>query len=164
MVEDRMARELEERVESLGYELVELERAGSRTRPILRLRIDRQPGGDGGGVTLDDCARVSRALEAQLDADPALSERYTLEVSSPGVERPLRRDRDFERFAGEEIAVQGDAPLAGRARRLEGELLGLVQGERGAAVRLRLADGAEVDVPREEIGKAHLIFRWTDRD
>jgi ribosome maturation factor RimP len=161
MTDDSLEQQLEQHVEALGYELVDLERAGSRARPILRLRIDR-PEGDQ-GVGLEDCARVSRALEAELDADERLSERYTLEVSSPGVERPLRRDRDFERFAGQEIAVQGPEVLAGRARRLQGELLGLVQDASGAAVRLRLPDGAEIDIPRTEIGRAHLIFRWQDR-
>jgi ribosome maturation factor RimP len=160
MADDALAAELDQRVEALGFELVEFERAGSRARPILRVRIDRA---DGSGVTLDDCARVSRALEAELDTDERLSERYTLEVSSPGVERPLLRDRDFERFAGQQVAVQGAEVLAERARRLEGELLGLVDAEGAPAVRLRLGDGAEVDIPRDEITRAHLIFRWQNR-
>src|SRR5690606_39553856 len=91
---DSLERELEARLESLGFELVELERAGSRTRPVLRLRIDVAAGDH--GVTLDDCARVSRALEPYLDTVEGLPERYVLEVSSPGVERPLVRARDFE--------------------------------------------------------------------
>jgi ribosome maturation factor RimP len=160
MADDALAAELDQRVDALGFELVEFERAGSRARPILRVRIDRA---DGSGVTLDDCARVSRALEAELDTDDRLSERYTLEVSSPGVERPLLRDRDFERFAGQQIAVQGAEVLADRARRLEGELLGLVDADGARAVRLRLGDGTEVDIARDEITRAHLIFRWQNR-
>jgi ribosome maturation factor RimP len=160
MADDALAAELDQRVDALGFELVEFERAGSRARPILRVRIDRA---DGSGVTLDDCARVSRALEAELDTDDRLSERYTLEVSSPGVERPLLRDRDFERFAGQQIAVQGAQVLADRARRLEGELLGLVDADGARAVRLRLGDGTEVDIARDEITRAHLIFRWQNR-
>jgi ribosome maturation factor RimP len=162
-VDDSLEQELEQRVEALGYELVDLERAGSRARPILRLRIDRPGAERGDGVTIDDCARVSRALEAQLDEDQRLAERYTLEVSSPGVERPLGRDRDFERFAGEQVALHGHEPLAGRGKRLQGELLGLSQVEPHAAVRLRLEDGTEVDIPRAAIARAHLIFRWRDR-
>ena len=156
--------ELERRVEALGYELVELERAGSARRPILRLRIDRPDSTpEGGGVTLDDCAVVSRALESYLDAREGLSERYVLEVSSPGVERPLVRRRDFERFAGQEVALHGKAPLAGRARRLEGRLVG-VAGEEGAEwVVLRLPGGEEVEIPRDQITRAHLIFRWGGR-
>jgi ribosome maturation factor RimP len=159
---DSLERDLERRVEELGYELVEVERAGSRVRPILRLRVDRPGSGPGGGVTVDDCVRVSRALEEQLDADPRLGERYTLEVSSPGVERPLVRDHDFERFAGREVAIHGRVPLAGQGRRLQGELLGLVEDGGAMAVRLRLESGEEVDIPRDDVTRAHLIFRWNE--
>src|SRR5690606_41347973 len=134
-------------------------RAGSRTRPVLRLRIDVAAGDH--GVTLDDCARVSRALEPYLDTVEGLPERYVLEVSSPGVERPLVRARDFERFAGEEVALTGYGPLAGRGRRLTGTLLGIsTDGEE--RVRLRLEDGEEVEVPRSQIARANLVFRWSD--
>lgn len=150
--------ELEARVEDLGYELVASEWAGSKSRPLLRLRIDVAGGSPGQGVTVDDCSRVSRALEAWLDGVEALPERYVLEVSSPGVDRPLVRDRDFDRFRGEWIAVKGRTVLADRARRLEGELLGL-DADSGA-VRLRLQDGAEVSIPKAEITGAHLVFRW----
>ncbi|MBI4545562.1 MAG: ribosome maturation factor RimP [Gemmatimonadetes bacterium] len=158
MADDPLERLLEARVEALGYELVELERTGSRSRPILRLRIDRPDSERGRGVTLDDCARVSRELESLLDQMAELGARYVLEVSSPGIERPLVRPRDFERFAGREVAIKGVAPLAGRGRRLEGTLLGLSDG--GMWVRLQLADGEVVELARGEIARAHLIFRW----
>jgi ribosome maturation factor RimP len=103
---------------------------------------------------------VTRGLEEFLDQESGLEGRYLLEVSSPGVERPLVRSRDFERFAGQEVALRGNAPLAGRARRLEGELLGLVVEEGEERVRLRLSNGDEVDVPRAEIVRAHLVYRW----
>jgi ribosome maturation factor RimP len=90
-------------------------------------------------------------------------ERYMLEVSSPGIERPLVRARDFQRYAGKEVAVRGKDVLAGRSRRLEGELLGLDERDGREYVRLRLNDGAEVDVARDEITRAHLVFRWEDR-
>ena len=156
-------RELEARVEELGFELVELERAGSKSRPILRLRIDRPDSEPGQGVTVDDCARVSRALEAYLDEGAVGGGRYVLEVSSPGVERPLLRARDFRRFAGQRVALKGYAPLAGREKRLEGELVGLesVDGdENGGSIRIRLDDGEEAEVPRAEVARAHLVFRW----
>lgn len=153
--------ELERRVDDLGYELVEVRWGGSGRRPLLRLRVDRPDSSPGHGVTVDDCAAVSRALEPWLDAHEGLSERYVLEVSSPGVERPLVRARDFERFRGERIAVDGEDVLAGRARRLEGELVGLEGGGTEAeVVVLRLEDGDEVRVPRSEIRKAHLVFTW----
>lgn len=151
---------LEKRIAALGYELVELERAGSRVRPILRVRIDLPGSAPGQGVTVADCARVSRALEAMLDADATVGGSYVLEVSSPGVERPLVRSRDFDRFAGQEIAVKIKEELAGHGRRLEGQLLGRAGPEPGDRVRLRLPDGQIVEVPRADIVRAHLVFRW----
>jgi ribosome maturation factor RimP len=151
-----VADELEARVADLGFELVETEWAGSSRRPIIRIRIDRPEGK--GSVTVDECAAVSRGLEPWLDAVEALPERYVLEVSSPGVDRPLVRPRDFVRFAGEDVAVRGRDVLAGRARRLEGVLLGLSSDEEH--IRLRLPDGAEVEVPLSEVTGAHVVYRW----
>jgi ribosome maturation factor RimP len=112
-------------------------------------------------VTVADCAVVSRALEPWLDGFEGLSDRYVLEVSSPGVDRPLVRGRDFERFRGEQVAVKGHEVLLGRSNRLEGELLGLTgEGSEAEAVLLRLSDGEEVRIPRAEIRKAHLVFKW----
>lgn len=162
MAEQSLQEALEERTEALGFELVELERAGARSRPVLRVRVDRPGSEPGHGVTLDDCARISRVLEEYLDGSATIQPNYVLEVSSPGVERPLVRRRDFERFAGHEVAVKGYGPLADRGRRLEGELLGVVDEEAGEAIRLRLADGEEVTIARESIARAHLVFRWTD--
>ena len=157
----KVERDLEARVEDLGYELVELRWGGSKGRPQLQLRIDRPDSLPGEGVNVDDCAVVSRALEAWLDEHEGLSERYVLEVSSPGLDRPLTKSQDFERFRGEKIAVNGDGVLADRATRLEGELLGLEEKEGEAeAVVLRLANGDEVTVPRSKIRKAHLVFTW----
>jgi len=156
-----LAAEMEPRVAELGFELVELEQAGSRARPILRLSIDlpdSRPGEP--SVSLDDCARVSRALEPWLDRREGLGERYVLEVSSPGVERPLLRPRDWERFAGAEVAVRGRGVLADRARRLEGILLGLRGEEGGRRVGLRLPDGEEVEIPLAEIDRGNLVYRW----
>ncbi|MBX6362433.1 MAG: ribosome maturation factor RimP [Gemmatimonadetes bacterium] len=160
MAADSLEQELERRVDALGFEFVELERAGSKARPVLRVRIDRPDSTPGHGVSVDDCIRVSRELEAYLDAREDLPDRYVLEVSSPGLERPLVRRRDFERFAGREVAVRGTTTLAGRGRRLEGVLLGI--GGEGAdeRVRIRLGDGAELEIPRSEIARAHLVYRW----
>ena len=156
-------RELDERVEALGFELVHVEWAGSERRPILRIRIDVPGGAASGdeGVTVDDCATVSRGLERWLDGAEALPDKYVLEVSSPGLERPLMRSRDWSRFVGEEVAVKGPEKLAGRATRLEGELLGVAREEDGReVVRLKLPGGDEVVVPRDELDGAHIVYKW----
>ena len=151
--------EMEARIAALGFELVLLEWAGSRNRPIMRVRMDRPGSGTESSVTVDDCAQVSRALEAWLDEHEDVSERYVLEVSSPGVERPLVRHRDWERFAGRPVVVKGHGVLAERSTRLEAELLGLDPGPEPTA-RLRLGDGTEVGVPLTDIKGAHLLFNW----
>ena len=158
--------ELERIAESLlqrmGFELVDLERAGHRSRPILRLRIDRHDAQPGEGVTVDDCAAVSRALEEVLDARVDLIPSYILEVSSPGVERPLRKRRDFERHLGKNVAVRGFQPLAGRSKRVEGLLLGVEGGGEAERLRLRMADGSEIEIPLSAIAKANLVYQWED--
>lgn len=152
--------EFEARVGALGFDVVEVEWAGTARRPILRLRVDLPGSSPGHGVTVGDCERVSRALETWLDAHPHMPPQYVLEVSSPGVERPLVKRRDWVRFTGSEVAIRGPGPLAGRSTYLEGVLLG-IDGEEGEeTVRLRLADGSEVAIPRREVARAHLIFRW----
>ncbi|MBI4538316.1 MAG: ribosome maturation factor RimP [Gemmatimonadetes bacterium] len=152
--------EFEAKVATLGYEVVELEWAGTARHPILRLRVDLPDSSPGHGVTIGDCERVSRALEPWLDAHPAMPEPYVLEVSSPGVERPLVKRHDWIRFAGREVAIRGHRPLAGRGPLLEGELVG-IRGEEGEErVRLRLADGTELEIAHREIARAHLIWRW----
>ena len=151
-------REAEGRLLDLGIDLVSMDWEGSRSRPVIRLRIERSPMGDP-PVTVDDCARVSRALEGWLDEHDEVPERYVLEVSSPGIERPLTRPGDWERFAGKPVVVEGYGVLAERSSRLEAELLGLDR-EPEPTVRLRLGDGAEVDVPLTDIKRAHLLFQW----
>ncbi len=175
----KIEREAEGRLLDLGIDLVSMDWAGSRNRPVIRLRIERSPMGDAPmgdapmgdapmgdapmgdppPVTVDDCARVSRALEGWLDEHDEIPERYVLEVSSPGVERPLTRPGDWERFTGEPVVVQGYGVLAERSSRLEAELLGF-DSEPEPTVRLRLGDGAEVEVPLTDIKGAHLLFKW----
>ena len=152
--------ELEGRVEALGFELVEVSWGGSSRRPILRLRVDRPDSVPGDGVTVADCARVSRALEAWLDELEGVPEQYVLEVSSPGVERPLSRTRDWERFAGQEVSVKGKQSLAGKGLRIQGLLLGWVEGPDGPLVQVSLKDGEVVSIERDSIAEARLVYRW----
>lgn len=160
-VSEELEQALERELESLGFELVDLERAGHRARPVLRLRIDRPESAPGEGVTVDDCARASRALEPLLDARDDLPATYVLEVSSPGVERPIRKRRDFERFVGREIRVRGYAPLIEGSRKLRGTLLGIEGQAPAETVRLRLEeDEREIELPRSAIAKAQLVYDW----
>lgn len=152
-------REMDQRVQALGFELVSVEWAGSKTRPIMRVRVDRPASAEEVGITVHDCVVVSRGLEPWLDEHEDIAERYVLEVSSPGVERPLVRPSDWERFAGKQVAVKGHGVLAERSTRLEAEVLGLTS-EPELAARLRLEDGSEVSVPLGDIKGAHLLFKW----
>lgn len=157
-----LAEELEERLGHMGFELVEAEWVGRANRPILRLRMDLSDSVLGeGGVTVGQCARVSRALEAWLDEHPEVPEQYVLEVSSPGVERPLTRLKDWRRFAGQQVLVKGKNLPGGKGNRLEGELLGVEMGEgEEAFVVLLLSSGEKLQIPLDGIQKAHLVFRW----
>lgn len=157
-----LAGEVEARLERMGFELVEARWVGSPRRPILRVKMDLPDSIPGeGGVSVDQCAQVSRELEPWLDAHPDVPERYVLEISSPGVERPLLRPRDWDRFTGNPVLVKGEGFPGGRGNRLEGDLLGLEEGEGGERlVALRLEDGEEVRIPLDRIKKAHLVFRW----
>ena len=141
-------------LDALGYDLFELRRRGSKSRPVLDLRIERR---DGSRVSVDDCARVSRAVEKRLEAERFVGEKYVLEVSSPGIERPLRGAGDWRRFAGQTAVVTAPSLPAGKAEvtivALEGEAgeeVAVVRDERGAEHRLRLTD----------VSQARLTFHW----
>lgn len=152
--------EIEALLERMGYELVALEKGGGRRRPLLRLRIDRPDGEPGrSSVTVSDCAAVSRVVEELLEESPAAPGDYILEVSSPGVERPLVRARDYVRFAGREVVLRGYGPLAGKARRLTGVLLGLSGDGDRVAVEV---EGERLEVPLSAVARAHLVYRWEE--
>jgi ribosome maturation factor RimP len=142
----------------LDYELVELRVGGSRMRPILDIRIDRK---DLAKISVEDCARASRAIESRLDAMPgAIDGRYVLEVSSPGMERPLRTLADWRRFSGRRANVKSTrlAALGGRA---EVEIVGVSEGE-GAAGLIVVRDlmGHEHSMALSDVDDARLAFHW----
>lgn len=142
-------------LDALGFDLVEIRRAGSRSRPVLEVRIDRR---DGAKVTIDDCARASRALEARLEAGQMVSEQYVLEVSSPGADRPLRSAADWRRFVGRRATVTSGALAGGKQ---EVEILAL-DGDEGAEVAVvrDLRTEAEIRLPLREVTQARLAFHW----
>ena len=161
---DQVEQGLDERVEALGYEVVEVEWGGTERRPIMRLRVDRPDSGPGKGVTVGDCARVSRALESWLDEHPALPEKYVLEVSSPGVERPLVRERDFRRFVGDLVRLKTSG--AGLPGKMQGTLTAVEAMEGDAAYRIviRRPDGSEIGIPRDRVVRAQLVFKWGEEE
>jgi ribosome maturation factor RimP len=140
-------------VRGMSLDLVELRIGGGRRRPVIDVRAERL---DGEGITVDDCARLSRVIEKEIDAAlPDLGD-YVLEVSSPGLERPLKRVSDWRRFAGRTVSVVAEQ-LGGRR---ELELAG-VEGEEGAETAvLRDKRGAEVRVPLAGVKEARLVFHW----
>ena len=137
----------------IGYDLVELRKAGTRSRPVLEVRIDRR---DGEKVTVEDCARASRALEAHLDTGALVSERYELQVSSPG-ERPLRTAAEWRRFVGRWASVL--APEFGG--RFDGEIVSLDEDGGEVSVTLRPERGEAKRIPLAAVKEARLAFRFT---
>jgi ribosome maturation factor RimP len=149
----RLIAALEPIVEQAGAELVDLEVAGSHGRPVVRAYVDTVQ-----GITLDECARLSRLLEAELERTGAVPERYVLEVSSPGIERPLTRRSHFERFVGHEIDVRLYTKREGR-KKYVGTLEAVEDGEQGFRIVVR--DGQERwTFAEEEIARAKLHVRW----
>jgi len=131
---------LEPVLSGLGYELVMLERAG---RGLMRIFIDKP-----GGVTIDDCVKVSNHLTHLFTVENIDYDR--LEVSSPGVDRPLTKPQDYERFAGEQVTLKLRVPMENR-RRLVGQLIGLEADQ----IRL-LVDGAEINVDLRNVDSTRL--------
>lgn len=145
-------------LEPLGLELFELRLGGTKGRPVLDVRIDRI---DGEKVTVDDCARASRAIEARLDAASFAGARYVLEVSSPGVERPLRNAADFRRFAGREAVVTNDAVEGGPdAGSREVRITGVEGGDGEEIIVAEDGSGKSLRIPMRAVRKARLAFNW----
>jgi ribosome maturation factor RimP len=134
-----------------GIEIVDVELRGAGKARLLRVYIDKPP-----GVTHGDCQLISERLSGLLDEQDVMpSDGYTLEVSSPGVERTLKRPRDFERVAGQAIKVSLRDTVEG-LKRLEGKLLGV----EGGAIRVEIESGKVVQVDLAQIQKANLKFQW----
>ena len=139
---------IEPTLHDMGFGLVRVLMSGGQ-RPTLQVmveRLDQEP------VTLDQCAEVSHAVSALLDVADPLPGAYRLEVTSPGLDRPLVRRADYQRFAGFEARLETELPIEGR-RRFRGRLLGLV----GDQVRVALPEG-ETSIPFDAIKKAKLVL------
>lgn len=145
MLRNQLIELLQPVVVGLGYELWELEYAARSGSGLLRLYID-----SASGITLDDCERVSRAVSEALDAADPIEGHYTLEVSSPGLDRVLRTPEHFERFNGERVRVDTIAPVNGR-KRFSGRLTEVRDGQIALEV-----DGSVLRLPIDAIHKARV--------
>lgn len=145
---DRIAETIEPALAAMGYEIVRVQLGGGRRSATLQIMCDRL---DGQGLTLDDCAEISRLASAVLDVEDPITGEYTLEVSSPGLDRPLTRPKDFDRFAGCEARIELSLPVDGRKR-----FRGVLRGLEGETVLLETGDGpCRLALP--DIEKARLI-------
>ena len=159
MLTDSLVESFRVRLEMLGFDLADLRIGGTPNRPLVQVRIDLPPdsprgGGVGGagGVTVADCATASRALEAWLDEAGLLGQRYILEVSSPGLERPLRWPRHWARFVGHDVTAKLEGLGRVRAR--------IVAVPDEATVVLQPQGGAPRPVPLSKIRDARLAVDW----
>jgi ribosome maturation factor RimP len=148
---DHIAPIIEPSLEAMGYRLVRVMFLGARraTLQIMAERIDDAP------MRVDDCTEISRSVSALLDVADPIADAYMLEVSSPGIDRPLTRPEDYDRFAGFEAKIELGRPLDGR-KRFRGRILGRVP---ESADLVRLVDEAgEVQLPLADIAKAKLVI------
>ena len=142
----------------LGLELFELKLGGSDGRPVIDVRVERE---DGEKVTVENCAAASRAIEAKLDEDDFGGRRYVLEVSSPGIERPLRNARDWGKFVGRTAVVTTNVPGDPAGRRTDEIEIAGVEGDAGQeVVTVRNERGDERRFPLAAVEKARLAFHW----
>jgi ribosome maturation factor RimP len=147
MLRERLLALLQPAVEGLGYELWELEYQPGRGNALLRIYLDTAAEG---GITVDDCERVSRAVSELLDASDPVPGNYTLEVSSPGIERPLRTARHFAPYVGEKVFVE-TVHVVDERRRFKGVLVAAGPGSIEVEV-----EGHRHVLPLTGIRKAHL--------
>lgn len=149
-VEENVRRLAEPFLEGLGMELVDASYAAEHGRKVLRLLVDKP-----GGITLDDLTAVSREFGVLLDAENAIAERYTLEVSSPGIDRPLLKEKDYARFAGKKASIRTKEAIDGR-RNFRATILGA----EGGTIRVCDADGREYGILFSNIDKAKLVAEF----
>ncbi|MGE0650251.1 MAG: ribosome maturation factor RimP [Alphaproteobacteria bacterium] len=147
-VQDKVRHLIEGPLEEMGYELVRVSLSGG-SRPVLQVMAERH---DGAAMTVEDCTEISRTLSLLLDADDPIAGSYALEVSSPGIDRPLTRPKDFERYAGFVVRLETRTPVDGR-RRFRGRLKGLKDGIVSVAT-----DDGDAAVPLDAVMKAQLVL------
>jgi ribosome maturation factor RimP len=148
MLAERIANLITPAIEAMGFDLVRVQVSGSQ-RPTLQVMAEPK---SGRAMSVDDCAEISRAISAVLDVEDPIAGAYSLEVSSPGIDRPLTKPKDYERFLGHEAKVETNAPLDGRKR-----FKGPIKSADASAVELSV-EGADVRIPFAAIHKAKLVL------
>ena len=133
-----------------GLELVHWEMVGPRNNFVLRIYIDKP-----GGVNHGDCEKVSNQVGTLLDVEDLIANRYTLEVSSPGIERGLYKRADYERFAGNRVKIKTFAPIGGQ-RNFRGTLVGISDD----AVSIDTDSAGRIEIPYEQIAKANIEYEF----
>lgn len=148
---DKITHIIEPALSDMGYELVRLLFQGADTNKTLQImaeRLDRQD------MTVEDCEKISRAVSALLDVEDPIAGRYMLEVTSPGIDRPLVKIEDYERFKNNEMKLETLLPIEGR-KRFKGKLLGIDEAKENVRIHF---EGNEINIPFSSISKAKLVL------
>ena len=141
--------EIEVTMTHMGYEIVRVQVLG-RERPTVQVMADRA---DGSLITIEDCERINDVVSATLDVADIIKSAWTLEISSAGIDRPLTRAKDWNRFAGHQARAEVNMPIAGRKR-----FTGVILGADAAHARMRLDDGTDVALPLGDMRRAKLML------
>ena len=149
-VDDQIWALTQEVVSDLGYELVDIELTGNRSRRVIRVYIEKPE-----GILLADCVAVSRKLGERLDEEDVIENSYRLEISSPGIERPLRKIQDYERYVGHQVRIRLKGRLKGK-RKIAGKLDEVEDN----IVRIISQHGEKVSFSLADIAKANLDVDW----
>jgi ribosome maturation factor RimP len=148
-VVDRVVDLAQSLMDDMAFELVDVAFASDRGRWVLRVYIDKE-----GGVTLDDCAQVSRELGTLVEVNEIIDHPYTLEVSSPGLDRPLKKEKDFQRAVGMKIKLKTIAPIDGQ-KKFVGQLQEVLDGG-----LILLVENKRISVSMADIERANLVYEF----
>ncbi|MCD5413610.1 MAG: ribosome maturation factor RimP [Clostridiales bacterium] len=135
-----------------NFELVDVEFKKEGPSRYLRVFIDKE-----GGISLDDCQLVSKQVSARLDELDSIEESYFLEVSSPGLDRPLKKESDFTKYIGKNIELKLYKPIEGN-KMIEGELIGLIEGK----ISIKLEDGDVFEIEKEKVALTRLLLNFRE--
>lgn len=147
---DDVSPEIERKLQSMGLELYELKYHRAGRHSVLKVFIDKPE-----GVTVDDCEQASRELSVLLDVEEFSNGPYSLEVSSPGIDRPLRSPQDFQRVRGRDVTVELTQPVGSRSRRLSGTVQSCTE-----STLVLACDGETIEVPLDTVKSSKIEVRF----